>query len=221
MHPISLAWKPPPTFSYDSLPKELNVHLIHRGTGYEVQAKILTNPRGVAVKHLIRYHCLHACSPDLVAEDPSLPALVEDDRLQLFIRKEGKTEAGTDHPRCSLLDAWPLPATMLMLTGDLTFAGHIVVEYMISPSSPPLMTPITALPCLRSWETNIPVIAKLVFTKITEQGIGFITGFLRAVSQTPPEDPRRKKLMEYFDNCHYHTAPMPHAFLERMRTASQ
>ena len=47
MHPISLAWKPPPTFSYDSLPKELNVHLIHRGTGYEVQAKILTNSRGV------------------------------------------------------------------------------------------------------------------------------------------------------------------------------
>ena len=75
-HPVSLAWKPPPTFSYDTLPAELNVRLIHGGTGYELQQKMLTISRGGTVKQLIRRHCFHACSSDSVVQDPSLPGYV-------------------------------------------------------------------------------------------------------------------------------------------------
>ena len=171
------------------------------------------------MKQLIRDHCFHACSSNLVAEDPSLPGVVEDRRLQLFIRKEGKTMAGTDHAHCALLDGWPVAATMLMLTGDPTFHGDIVVLYVISPSSPPTMPPIPGLPCLLSWETNIPVLAKLVIEKGKDRGIN---AFLRAVAEYPPEDPRRKKLMEYFDQCYFHWNPIPQVpFLNSMRIASQ
>ena len=81
------------------------------------------------------------------------------------------------------------------------------------------MRPILDLPCLRSWETNIPVLAKLVMKKDTDQ---FITAFLRAVEDTPPDDRRRTKLMYYIDNLHYHYAAMPGMpFLDAMRMASQ
>ena len=217
-------WKPPRTFLYSSLPAELNVRLIHCGADYKLQQKILTKSKGVTVKQLIRDHCFHACSSDLVAQDPSLPGVVGDHRLQLFIQKEGKTMAATDHPHCELLDGWPVSAAMLMLTGDPTFHDDIVVLYVISPSSPPIMTPVTGLPSrLRSWETDAPVLAHLVIkknsvTNISERGIG---AFLTAIRETPPEDPCRKKLMEYCDHCYFHRDPMPQVpFLRSMRITS-
>ena len=219
IRPMSIAWKPPSTFKYGVPPKEHVVRLVHGATGYELLTKTPPTSRGVDLKLLIRQLCLCACASDLVAADPSLPALVPDARLELLIGKDGKTLAGTYFAQCVLLDAWPVAAAMLMLTGDPTFHCDIVVTYVIAPSSRPLMRPILDLPCLRSWETNIPVLAKLVMKKDTDQ---FITAFLRAVEDTPLDDRRRTKLMYYIDNLHYHYAAMPDMpFLDAMRMASQ
>jgi len=60
--------------------------IIHQVTLYKITKTMPIMSTGANVKDLIRQNCFIACTDDLVGQDPSLPSLVDDDQIELYVQ---------------------------------------------------------------------------------------------------------------------------------------
>ena len=115
---------------------------------------------GRQLKEKIHISSFYEVSVPASENDPSLPAMVSDESLDVEVQIAGSSRS--PGLKCKLLDAWPLRAAVLALTDDTHFDDEVTVVFAIRSNHYSSST-FASLPyCCHEWPLFAPVLAKFI-----------------------------------------------------------
>ena len=158
-----MRWSPPQSFldARPGPPDTFECLLNHTDTHHRLVVTLSASLTGLELKDTIRKCFFYAYPVTATENDPSLPAPVSDECLDVKVEIAG-TPGHSRGLFCKLLDAWPLQLAVLAVTDDNHFDDRITINFSIrTPNHPATM--FDSLPRgFDRWPLVAPVIVKFI-----------------------------------------------------------
>ena len=158
-------WSPPQSF-IEALkgrprpPDKFQCLFVHKDTNHRHLMTLPATLTGRQLKEKIHTSSFYEVSVPAQENDPSLPAMVSDESLDVEVQISGSSRS--PGLKCKLLDAWPLRAAVLALTDDTHFDDEVTVVFAIRSKNYSISMFVSLPHCCHVWPTLAPVLAKFI-----------------------------------------------------------